>query len=64
MNTVSIMLVVAGIACLVVGGVLLYRMMPRNGQPVTLSDTAETALALSQFTLMIAGISLIAKGIL
>ena len=60
------LLVLCGIACLGISGVMLYQMMPREGKPPhpwMRDDLSESAMALGQFTLMIAGLSLIAKGV-
>ena len=56
-------LIILGVACLVTSGVLLYKLVPRPGAPAVV-ESKESALALSQFTLMILGLALIAKGLL
>ena len=63
----SAILVVSGLVCLVISGYGLYRMIPREGRPVApwmKGESGETAMALGQFTLMVAGIALLAKGLL
>jgi hypothetical protein len=59
-----VLLILAGLLCLLISGYMMYRMMPRNGQePPLRSDAGETAIALGQFTLLIAGITLLVKGL-
>lgn len=67
MTGVGAVLVVCGIVCLAISGVLLYRMIPRAGQslpPATEGDFRETGFALTQFILMIAGVALLIKGLI
>jgi hypothetical protein len=62
----AVVLVVCGIVCLAISGVLLYRMIPRAGQtlpPASEGDFRETSFALTQFILMIAGVALLIKGL-
>jgi hypothetical protein len=59
------LLAAAGIACLIVSGLLLLKMSrdgaaPRRDQ----DDMSDTLIALSQFSLMAFGLALVAKGIL
>jgi hypothetical protein len=57
-------LIVSGIICLLVSGVMLYKLAPRDGQDVQVkSDFLGTALPLGQFVLMVAGLALLAKAI-
>ncbi|HEX6298492.1 MAG TPA: hypothetical protein VFZ74_18135 [Burkholderiales bacterium] len=46
---------------------MMYKLVPREGQPPsawTKTDFRATTLAMSQFVLLVAGIALVAKGIL
>lgn len=57
----------SGLVCLVLSGILMFKMIPRQGKATwswMQSETGETTVALSQFTLMIVGVALIAKAIL
>ena len=56
-----------GTVCLLVSGFLMYKMMPRDGEPPfgwMRTESGETAMALSQFILMIAGLAFFAKALL
>lgn len=67
MLTRAIVLVVLGLACLAVSAWLLYHMLPRENRPAPRwmqGEGGETTAALSQFILMILGISLVLKGVL
>jgi hypothetical protein len=67
MSLAAAVLVVLGAACLVVSGALMYKMIPREGKPPFVwmrTEAGETAMALSQFILMIAGLAFFAKAIL
>jgi hypothetical protein len=58
-------LIVFGLACLLLCGFLLYKLMPQDGQPPspwTSTDTRGTAVALGLLVLLLAGISMVAKG--
>lgn len=58
---------VLGAVCLLTSGFLMYKMIPRQGQPPFAwmsTESGETATALSQFILMIAGLAFFAKAIL
>ena len=60
-------LVVAGFVCLLVSGVMAYKMVPRAGRPPApwmRTETGETAMALGQFILLILGCALLAKALL
>jgi len=48
--------------CLFVSGVLLYKLLPRNGMAPVMDDGTETAVALGLFMLMIFGLALIVNG--
>ena len=66
MSFASVVLVVCGVVCLAISGVMLYYMLPREGHapPRFLeSMLGETGRALSQFILMVAGVSLLIKGL-
>ena len=61
------MLIVTGLLCLTLCGFLLYKLMPQDGQPPspwTDTDTRGTAVALGLLVLMLAGISMVVKGII
>ena len=65
-SAVTILLAL-GAVCLLASGLLMYKMMPREGEPPPgwmKTEGGETALALSQFILMIAGLALFAKALL
>jgi hypothetical protein len=67
MTTGSVVLIASGIVCLIVSGFMMYRMIPRADRPASpwmQTESGETAMALGQFTLMIVGLALLAKGIL
>ena len=58
-------LISAGIVCLVISAYMAYLLMPREGRGRpgwVQTDFAETGVALTQFTLLIAGIALLVKG--
>jgi hypothetical protein len=66
-NFATTTLVLGGIACLIVSGYMMYRLIPREDRPTPSwmkSDSGETTMALAQFILMVAGLALLAKGIL
>lgn len=66
MSSTSVVLIVSGIACLILWGFVMYRLVPREGQPPsawTKTDFRATTLAMSQLVLLLAGIALVAKGI-
>lgn len=58
----SAVLIAFGIICLCLSAFTLYKLIPREGQP-PLPDSRETSMALCQFTLLVAGIALLVKGI-
>ena len=67
MNLATAILVLSGIACLLASGYVLYKLIPRAGHanPSWMtSDSGETTMALGQFILMVAGLALLAKGVL
>ena len=66
MSYTAVVLVLSGLVCLAISGVLLYQMIPREGREAPAqpeSDFRETGFALSQFILMIAGVALLIKGL-
>lgn len=66
MNSATVILLLSGIACLLISGFMMYKLVPREGRAASAwmkSDTGETAMALGQFTLMVAGLALLAKAI-
>jgi hypothetical protein len=66
MSYAAVVLVLSGLICLAISGVLLYHMIPREGREAPAapeSDFRETGFALSQFILMIAGVALLIKGL-
>ena len=59
-------LIVSGIICLLLCGLIFYKLAPRDGEPQsawTSTDTRGTAVALGLLILLLAGISLVVKGI-
>ena len=55
-----------GAVCLLVSGFLMYKMIPREGEPpfvLMRTESGETAMALCQFILMIAGLAFLAKAL-
>ena len=61
------MLIIAGLACLAVCGFLFYKLMPHDGKEPsawTGTDTRGTAVALGLLVLLLAGASMVAKGVL
>jgi hypothetical protein len=64
MTSAIVMFVVLGGVCLLVSAFLMHKMIPRDGQPPFAwmqSESGETAMALSQFILMVAGLAFFAK---
>jgi hypothetical protein len=60
------LLVAAGIACLVVGTVLMRRQIPSEDRPPPAwlqTDVGSTTLAMGTFVLLVAGVGLIIKGV-
>jgi hypothetical protein len=60
-------LLALGTVCLLASGFLMYRMMPREGEPPFAwmqTESRETAIALTQFILGIAGLAFFAKALL
>ena len=67
MTSTAVVLVVLGAVCLLASGFLMSKMIPRQGQPSFAwmeTESGETAMALSQFILMIAGLAFFAKALL
>jgi len=63
----SVVFVVSGVICLFVSGFMMYKLVPREDRPPSpwmQTEAGETAMALGQFILLIAGLALLAKGIL
>lgn len=66
MIPVSAVFIVCGLVCLFVSGLIMYKLIPREGRPPSpwmKTESGETAVALGQFILLVAGIALLAKGI-
>lgn len=60
-------LIFSGFICLALCGYLLHKLMPQEGKPPspwTDTDTRGTAVALGLLVLMLAGVSMVIKGIL
>ena len=60
-------LIAIGFVCLALCGFLLYKLMPQEGQPPspwTDTDARGTAVALGLLVLMLAGVSMMVKGVL
>lgn len=67
MISASAVFIVSGILCLFLSGFVMYKLMPREGRPAsswTKTEFGETGVALGQFILLVAGLALVAKGIL
>ena len=66
MNSATVILLLSGIVCLLISGFMMYKLIPREGRAASAgmkTDAGETAMALGQFTLMVAGLALLAKAI-
>ena len=62
----SAVLAVSGVACLLISGWMMYKMVPRKNKvaPAWMkTDFGETGMALGQFMLMVAGLALLAKAV-
>lgn len=60
------LLIVIGVACLAVCGVMFYKLMPQEGKPPskwTGTDTRGTVAAMFLLVLLIAGIGMLLKGL-
>jgi hypothetical protein len=66
MESTNVVALLAGVACLVVSGFVLRKAMPRDGRTSALVSTElrANAVAIGLLVLMIAGVGLIAKGVL
>jgi hypothetical protein len=59
-------LVISGLVCLTACGFLLYKLMPQEGRPPSpwvSTDSRGTAAALGLLVLLLAGLSMMAKGL-
>lgn len=59
------MLVAAGIACIIVGALLMRRQIPREDRPPPAwmqTEIGSTTLAMGTFMLLVAGVAMIFKG--
>lgn len=66
MITTSAILVTSGIVCLWLGGLMMYKLTPREGKPAsswTKTEFGAMSLAMFVLILLFAGITLLAKGI-
>lgn len=64
MNPATLTLALAGVACLLLSAFMMYKSMPREGQPPwswTNTELRETSVSLGQFALLIGGLALLAK---
>lgn len=62
----SIALILGGIACLSLCGLLVYRLRPQEGRPPSRwssTDSSGTAVALALLLLLLTGVSLVLKGV-
>ena len=60
------LIIVIGVACLAVCGVMFYKLMPQEGRPPskwTGTDTRGTVAAMFLLVLLIAGIGMLLKGL-
>ena len=63
-NSATVILVSSGIVCLLVSGLMMSKLTPREGQvaPAWMrTEFGQTAMALGLFVLMLTGIALLAK---
>ncbi|HZM37227.1 MAG TPA: hypothetical protein VFC18_22405 [Burkholderiales bacterium] len=63
----SVLLVVAGLACLAMCGLMFWKLMPQEGKepsPWVGTDTRGTVVAMSLLMFLLAGVGLVLKGIL
>ncbi|MCD6042646.1 MAG: hypothetical protein K0R40_2249 [Burkholderiales bacterium] len=66
MSAMTVVLAASGIVCLLISAFMMYKMIPREGVPPPAwmkSDVGESGMALGQFTLMVAGLALLAKSV-
>jgi hypothetical protein len=66
MISTSVILVVSGGICLSLTGLIVYSLLPRDGRPPspwTSTDFRATSVAMLLLILLLAGASLLAKGI-
>ena len=66
MFTTSATLTIAGILCLLLSGVAMYRLTPRDGKPPswwTSTDMRATTVTMALLVLMLAGVGMLAKAI-
>ena len=66
MNLATVILALVGITCLLLSGFMMYRSVPREGQPTWSwinTETRETTVALVQFALLVAGVALLGKAV-
>jgi hypothetical protein len=66
MNPATVTYALAGIACLLMSGYMMYKSVPREGQPPwswTNTEFRETSVSLGQFALLIAGLALLGKAV-
>ena len=59
-------LILSGVACLAVCGMMFYKLMPQEGKPPskwTGTDTRGTVAAMVLLVLLIAGIGMLLKGL-
>jgi uncharacterized iron-regulated membrane protein len=66
MTGTSTILIIAGVLCLGLCGFALYKLRPQAGQQSRWvdTDTLGTAVALGLLILLLAGVSMVVKGIL
>ena len=66
MNSATLILALVGITCLLLSGVMMYKSVPREGQPPwswTDTEARETTTSLIQFALLIAGVAFLGKAV-
>ena len=62
----SVILIVAGIACLALCGAMFWKLMPQEGKepsPLVGTDTRGTMVAMAMMVLLLAGVGMLLKGI-
>ena len=65
MSTASVILIVSGVLCLVLSGLVMHKFMPREGKTTpswTRTEIGDSTVALGTFVLLITGLALLAKG--
>jgi hypothetical protein len=62
----SVILILAGLACLALCGVMFWKLMPQEGKPpspLVGTDTRGTMVAMAMMVLLLAGVGMVLKGV-